>query len=60
MEVTSPSASLLKLLAASAMRLCSVHELLPMARREEKTSLLVLGAVLFVFAYLGLTELILK
>ena len=44
--------------AAGAMIFVSIHELLPMAHRYKKISLFILGMVISVFVYLGLTMLI--
>lgn len=44
--------------AAGAMIFVSIHELLPMAKRYQKIHLFILGAILSIVIYLGLTMLI--
>lgn len=44
--------------AAGAMIFVSIHELLPMARRYKRISLFILGVILSIIVYVGLTMLI--
>jgi ZIP family zinc transporter len=44
--------------ATGAMTFVSIHELLPTARKYKRTSLFMLGFILSIIIYLGLTILI--